>query len=214
MEANGARNSECDAAGECARSRLVHVLPCGHPDRIWSFRRDLSDRASMGAVRYRPGPDRGRPGRAGLPDARRCAGRCRALGAAGCRARGGGDLSERACARDLAEFRGCDGIACPARGGELRARAGHRRDQPRSCRPRCARRAARPQRPLRLDRQRRRRGRHGCMRIACLQSGRVLPDRHTCRASDLGAYPHSHERYRTSQARRAKEPRLPACGAY
>ncbi|MET0813733.1 MAG: MFS transporter, partial [Pseudoxanthomonas sp.] len=44
----------------------------------------------------------------------------------------GGDLSERPCARDLAEFRRCDGIACPARGGQLRAGAGHCRDQPRS----------------------------------------------------------------------------------
>ena len=164
----------------------------------------------MGAVRYRPGPDRGRPRRPGLPDARRRAGRCRPLGAAGCGARGGGDLSERACARDLAEFRRRDGIACPARGGELRAGAGHCRDQPRSCRPCCARRAARPQCALRLDRQRRRRGRHGCMRIARLQSGRVLPDRHPCCARDLGAHPHSHERYRASQAheRRSRDCQL------
>ena len=60
----------------------------------------------MGAVRYRAGLDRGRACRLGLPDARRCAGRCGTLGAAGGGTRGGGDLSERACARDLAEFRG------------------------------------------------------------------------------------------------------------
>ena len=154
----------------------------------------------MGAVRYRAGPDRGRACRPGLPDARRCAGRCGTLGAAGGGTRGGGDLSERACARDLAEFRGRDGSPYPPRGGKLRAGAGHRRDQPGPCRPCCTRRAAGPQCPLRLGRQRRCCGCDGCMRIPCLQSGCVLLDRHPCCASDLGARPHSHERRRTSHA--------------
>ena len=58
--------------------------------------------------------------------------------------------------------------AAPACRGELRARPLHRRDQPRSGRPRGDRRAARAQRALCLDRQRRRGRRDGRGRLFLL----------------------------------------------
>ena len=56
----------------------------------------------------------------------------------------------------MADLSGRGGGGDPARGGELRAGPGDRRDQPRPRRPARDRRAARPQRPLCLARQRRR----------------------------------------------------------
>ncbi len=84
---------------ERARPRLVHILPGGYPDRVWSLRRDLSHHPAMDAARYRPGAHGWRAGGAGRPDAGRRAGRCGTVRACHCRLCSRGHLPERACDR-------------------------------------------------------------------------------------------------------------------
>src|SRR6266511_1279389 len=79
----------------------------------------------------------------------------------------------------LADVSGRDGHSRVARGRELRARAGDRRDQPRPRRPCRPRGAPWPERPFCLHRQRRGRRRHGRMWILGLEPGGVLPHRDT-----------------------------------
>ena len=102
------------------------------------------------------------------PDARRRAGRRRAVRAAGRRPRDRGHQRQRAHLCDLADFSGGAGCRQPACRGELRAGAGDRRHQPRPGRPCRHRRTARPQCPLRVDRQRPRRRGDGRMRLFLL----------------------------------------------
>ena len=103
----------------------------------------------MDAGRHRPRLSVGGPRRAGRPDARRSAGRCRPLGTAGCGRRGRRDRRQRARLCGMADFPGRAGRRGAACRRELRARPGHRRDQPRPGRPCRDRRAARPQCALR-----------------------------------------------------------------
>ena len=105
------------------RPRLVHLLPCRYPDWVRALRRRLPDGEFLDPGRYRPRAHRRRSGRAGRPDARRRAGRRRALGALGRGSRRGGDLHERVRHRAVAGVPDRDRRARAAGGRQLRARA-------------------------------------------------------------------------------------------
>ncbi len=150
----------------------------------------------MDASRYRPHLDRRRPGRAGRPDAGRSAGRRGAFGALGRHDCGPGDRRQRARAGAVAGLPDRDGLPGPACGRELRARAGHRGDQPRPRRPCGPGRADRTQRPFHVHRCRAVRRRHGGIGPSPVESGGVPGDGRVGRADRAGAWPHPDERRR------------------
>ncbi len=116
----------------------------------------------------------------------------------------------------LADLSGGGDRGDPARGRELRARSGDRRDQPRSGRTARDRRTARAQRPLCVARQRRCRGRDGHLRLSSLQPLGVSRHLHSGDSDAAGAFAHPRERSRCRPrawrggARRRPMPRRPA----
>ena len=103
----------------------------------------------------------------------------------------------------MADLSGGGGGGDTARRGELRARSGDCRDQPRPGRADCDRRAARAQRPLCLARQRRRRGADGRLRLFPVEPFGVSRHLH---AGDpdlagAGAHPRARNRCRAGARR-------------
>ncbi len=165
-----------------ARLRLVHLLRGRRADRLRSVRFGLSHVAKMDAGRHRAGPVRSRPGGSGGADSGRSPGRFRPLGAAGGGHCGRGDQRQRARLCGLADIPGRSLRRGAARRRQLRAGAGHCGDQSRIGRARGRGRAARPQCPLRVHRQRAGGGRDGRLRLLSLGPRRVLRHRPPARA--------------------------------
>ena len=118
----------------------------------------------------------------GGADSGRSPGRFRPLRATGGGHCGRGDQRQRARLCGLADIPGRSVRRRAALRRQLRARPGHRGDQSRIGRARGRRRAARPQCPLRVHRQRAGGGRDGGLRLFSLGPRRVLRHRAPARA--------------------------------
>ena len=157
-----------------APSRSAQSLRRQYPDRFRALRRRLSDHPGLDRRGHRPRPQPRHPHGDGEPAPRRRAGGCGAQQDPRRLLQHRRLLPQRAALRHLA------GAALRLSGGgaarllELHAGPGDRRHQPGHRRPGGAGPAPRPQCPLRLDRQWRRRGAHGRLRLLSAGGLRLL----------------------------------------